>query len=155
MSNTTKYAVVAHTADSAEVVSIETKKSVAADIARDHRDLESVAVTVVTVATGYVAFDIAAPRKINMSPAYTRVVNVEDEHIAGKRVAYKRTRVGFALLDANATGAPNGTYSIYDLVNQCEVDSEVIEVRTTREAGRWFADEAPALRASLNATVEV
>ena len=154
MSNTTRYAVIAHTADAARVADVIVKKSVAIDAATALRNDESVSVTVVSVATGKVVFEIMAPRKIRMSAPYTREVPVAQDEINGKRVAYTRVRVGFALLDANKTGEGNGTYTIYDLVNRRELDDETVEVRTTREAGRWFADEAPALRARLSSLVE-
>ncbi len=99
----------------------------------------------VTTNKGTVVHTVPPIKKIKMSAPYTRVVAVPAEVIEtinGKRVAYKRTRVGFALLDAS-----KGDYTIFDLVRNVEVGE--IEVATTREAGRWFADEAPALRASL------
>lgn len=137
----TTYTVIANDTVTSEGVS---KKANAIDTARLLRDAEGVNVRVETN-KGTVVFEQAAPKKINMSAPYTRTVNVtaeQAEMINGQRVAYKRTRVGFALLDA-----ARGDYSIYDLVNKQVVGD--LDIATTRDAGRWFADEAPALRASL------
>ncbi len=150
MKNTTRYAVIASPTDApafAAEIGI-TKKAKAVEAARTLRDENAVSVTVVSVATGNVVFEQAAPKKIKMSAPYTREVDPGDQ-INGKRVAYLRKRVGFALLDANKIEGENGVYSIYDLTRGIELDAETVEVRTTRDAGRWFADEAPALRASL------
>lgn len=142
MSNTTQYLVIA----GSNLAEVKNKKSAATAVALQLRNELGVDVLVST-AKGNVVFEMAAPKKIKMSKPYTRVVPVPAEvaeTINGKRVAYKRTRVGFALLDA-----ARGDYSIFDLVNRVEVG--VIDVKTTREAGRFFADEAPALRARLQA----
>src|ERR1044072_7587355 len=85
-------------------------------------------------------------KKIKMSAPYTRVVQVPEEVVElidGARVAYKRPRVGFALLDDG-----KGDYRIWDLKRGETVEGEG---ETTRDAGRWFADEAAAYRASLDA----
>lgn len=138
---TTTYSIIANDA----IIATATKKSKAIAAAQAHRDAEGVETSVVTSA-GNVVHVVPAPRKIKMSKPYTRTVVVDAdtaELINGKRVAYKRTRVGFALLDAS-----KGEYTIFDLVNGKELD-QTVEVRTTREAGRFFADEAPALRVKL------
>lgn len=137
---TTTYAVFAN----GEQIATASKKSVAIEKARAARDENRVDVAVVTGA-GTEVFALAAPKKIKMSAPYTREVAVDAEnveYINGKRVAYKRTRVGFALLDSG-----RGAYEIWDL--ERHVTMGEVEVATTREAGRWFADEARAIRASL------
>lgn len=143
---TTTYTVTR--TDNGEVVATKSKKATAVAFADAFARENKVGVEVAT-GTGAVVHAVdGAKRKIKMSAPYTRVVALPAEvaeQINGKRVAYKRTRVGFALLDAG-----KGDYSIFDLVNGTEVGE--IEVTTTREAGRWFADEAPALRASLEAS---
>lgn len=126
-----------------------TKKAKAVDAANAARDEQRVAVRVET-GSGTVVHDVAAPKKIKMSKPYTRAVGVAEdvaEQIDGKRVAYKRGRAGaqFALLDANWTGEGNGTYSIWDIDRGETVE---VEIATTREAGRWFADERVAYRAA-------
>lgn len=139
---TTTYTIFAGDAE----VGTKSKKSVAVEVARAKRDELGVDVEVRTQ-TGHVAFALAAPKKIKMSAPYTRVVAVDAdtlEEIDGKRVAYFRKRVGFALVDSG-----RGDYAIYDMTTRKQVGE--IEVATTREAGRWFADEAPALRAQLEA----
>lgn len=145
---TTTYRVIADVEGVATEVATKTKKATAVAFADAFANDAKTRVEVVT-GTGTVVHTVdATKRKIKMSAPYTRVVAVPDEvvpTINGKRVAYKRTRVGFALLDAG-----KGDYSIFDLVSMTEVGD--VEVATTREAGRWFADEAPALRASLEAS---
>jgi len=142
---TTTYAVFAD----GEQIATKSKKQVAVDLATATRDEQRVSVRVETQ-NGTVVFEQDAPKKINMSKPYTRTVNatLSDEQVEvvdGKRVAYKRGRTGaqFALLDANWTGEGPGTYSIWDLDRHEQVD---IEVATTRQAGRWFADERVAYR---------
>lgn len=139
---TTTYTIFANDTQ----VGTKSKKSTAVDFALATRNEQKVATRVETQ-NGTVVAEFAAPKKINMSAPYTRVVAVAPEVgdlIKGKRVAYFRKRVGFALLDAG-----RGDYSIYD-VKRGETVGD-LEVGTTREAGRWFADEAPALRALLDA----
>lgn len=137
---TTKYLVFAD----GEQVDVKSKRSVAIDRARALRDELAVDVSVSTEA-GKVTFELAAPKKIKMSAPYTRVVAVDADvlkEINGMRVAYFRKRVGFALCDAG-----RGAYAIVDMTTRKSLGE--VEVKTTREAGRWFADEAPALRAKL------
>jgi hypothetical protein len=138
---TTVYTITA--GDNFEVeVGTATKKAKASELALAYRDEHKVAVRIATGA-GNVVAELAAPKKIKMIAPYTRVVAVDHEEIKGMCVAYKRTRVGFALLDSG-----RGNYHIYDLDRRVLLDG-VVEVSTTREAGRWFADEAPALRAQI------
>ena len=126
-----------------EARATRTNKAKALEFAQAIRNDERVAVEVATQ-TGTVVASFDAPKKIKMSAPYTRVVALpsEVEFIDGRRVAYKRGRPGaqFALLDAN-----KGEYAIWDVDLHVEVD---IEVATTREAGRWFADERVAYRAA-------
>lgn len=135
MSNSTTYTV-------SNIEGTFYKKSKAIEAAEANKGSEPIEVI---TNKGTIVHVVAPVKKIKMSAPYTRVVPVPAEvaeTINGKRVAYKRTRVGFALLDAS-----KGDYTIFDLVRGVEVGE--VEVSTTREAGRWFADEAPALRASL------
>lgn len=116
------------------------KKGDAIAFAQSHRDDARVAVAVSTD-KGTLVFEQAAPRKIKMSAPYTRVVPVPDEvieRIDGARVAYKRGPKArqFALLDD-----AKGDYRIWDIERRETVD---VEVETTRDAGRWFADERRA-----------
>lgn len=145
---TTTYDVIAINAEGESVFTTVTKKQTAVDAAKELRNDEGVAVRVVT-SSGKVVFEQAAPKKIKMSPAYTRVVAVPSEvveTINGQRVAYKRARLGFALLDANVTGQPNGTYTAWDLKRSEAVED--LEPMTTRDFGRWCADEGAAYRAA-------
>lgn len=140
MTTTTTYAIFAND----EQIATSSKKGVAIEKARSERDASKVDVRVET-SKGTIVFALDAPRKIKMSAPYTRVVAMPEkvvEMIDGKRVAYKRGRVGaqFALLDAS-----KGDYTIWDVDRGEEVD---VEVATTREAGRWFADERDAYRAA-------
>lgn len=134
-------ATTTYTITTAEgVVATKSKKATAIAFA----DSLGVDATVST-GTGTVVHEAKGPKKIKMSAPYTRVVALpEGEMIKGKRVAYKRPRVGFALLDSG-----RGDYAIYDMV--ADAILEDVEVATTRDAGRWFADEAKAYRASLDA----
>ena|ERR1044072_4768780 len=139
--STTTYTVFAGT----DEVTKASKKSKAVEAAQAYRDEHKVAVEVRTGA-GTAVFSLDAPKKIKMSAPYTRVVQVPEEVVElidGARVAYKRPRVGFALLDDG-----KGDYRIWDLKRGETVE---VEVETTRDAGRWFADEAAAYRASLDA----
>lgn len=118
------------------------KKAKAVEVAEANRGATPVEVV---TDKGTVVHTVAPIKKINMSKPYTRVVPVPEEVaevIDGKRVAYKRGRPGaqFALLDA-----AKGDYSIWDVDRGERVD---VEVSTTREAGRWFADERQAYRAA-------
>lgn len=144
---TTVYTLTALTDNGVTEIAQKSKKATAVALADAYALENKVDVTVTTGAGTVVHEAKGATKKIKMSAPYTRVVPVSQDEINGKRVAYVRKRVGFALLDANWTGEGNGSYSIYDLERRVEVGE--VEVRTTREAGRWFADEAPALRAQI------
>ena len=146
---TTIYTLTTLTAEGVAQIAQKSKKATAVAAADAYAAANKVDVTVTTGAGTIVHEAKGATKKIKMSAPYTRVVPVSQDEINGKRVAYVRKRVGFALLDANWTGEGNGTYTIYDLERRVELTGETVEVRTTREAGRWFADEAPALRAQI------
>lgn len=144
---TTTYHIATLANDGVMELGTKSKKATAVAFADSYASQNKVDVTVTTGAGTIVHESKGATKKIKMSAPYTRVVAVPAdvaETINGMRVAYLRKRVGFALLDA-----AKGEYTIYDVVNRRSVGE--IEVATTREAGRWFADEAPALRAQIEA----
>jgi hypothetical protein len=135
--NATAYVAVS----GATIIERKTKRQAVIDAADAHRDATGEGVVVVSVATGKIAHVRDAKRTIRMSAPYTRVVPVPDdvvEVIDGARVAYKRGPKArqFALLD-DAKGA----YRIWDVERR---ENVAVEVATTREAGRWFADERRA-----------
>lgn len=135
---TTTYSIFA--GDATEAVATRSNKGKALELATALRNDDKVAVRVET-GSGKVVLDLQAPKKIKMSRPYTRVVPVPAEvveMIDNKRVAYKRGPKArqFALLDAS-----RGEYAIWDIARGEQVD---VEVATTREAGRWFADERRA-----------
>jgi hypothetical protein len=139
---TTKYFLVAGNKTVTEVLTSKPKAEAAFN--------EAPRPSTVVTASGKVVFESTAKRTINMSKPYTRVVPVPDEvveTIDGDRVAYKRTRAGFALLDSG-----RGDYRVWDLVLNRE--HEGVEVETTRDFGRWVSDEGPAVRAALLAELE-
>lgn len=120
----TKYNVFA--AD--EVREVKSKRQVAIDLATAIRKDERVAVRVETE-NGKVVFEAAAPKRIKMSPPYTRVVSLpEDVEVPdGFRVAYHRPRRKVAVL--------HDVHEGYRLLNTetSELSEEVFE--TTRDCG--------------------
>lgn len=110
----------------------KSKKATAVDLARAARKEQNAAVRVETSA-GTVVFEQAAPKKIKMSPRYTRVVPLPEgvEVPDGKRVAYAYNRRGGAILH----DAETGEYSI--LITKGEkAGTELPETfETTRAAG--------------------
>ena len=90
--------------DEAEARATKSKRAQAVELADSIRKEEGVAVRVVTEA-GKVVHEAAAPRKINMSRPYTRVVDLPEGVVVpdGFRVCYHRPRRQSALLhDAEA-----------------------------------------------------
>lgn len=127
---TTTYTVFAGDTE----VGTKSKKATAVELARKARDEHKAAVRVVTQ-TGSVVFEAAAPKKIKMSPPYTRVVDLPEgvEAPDGMRVAYVRPRRKAAVLhDAEA-----GEYRILDLATgKLRKDT----FATTRDAGKALLD---------------
>lgn len=116
---TTKYTVNTVDAEGVATPALEgktfSKRATAVTAAQELRDELKLAVQVVTD-KGTVSFEQAAPKKINMSPQYTRTVELPEGVVApeGKRVAYSRPRAGLALLhDPNAEKGKQ--YTIFNL----------------------------------------
>lgn len=137
---TTKYNVLA----GGETLVTKTKKSDAVEFAQAHRNEHRVSVEVVTTA-GKSVFHLEAPKKIKMSPRYSRVVELPKgvSTPKGKRVAYFRPRVGLAVLhDPKAETEP---YSILDT----KIGAELPErFATTRAAGQMLVSKAEAAKAA-------
>lgn len=109
----------------------KSKKATAVDLARAERKAQNAAVKVETN-TGTVVFEMPAPKKIKMSPQYTRTVDLPEgaKIPKGKRVAYTRARKNLALLHDEKSGE----YSVFDFVkSQTLVDG----LETTRAAGAF------------------
>lgn len=140
---TTAYTITTIAADETREVALEgktfNKKATAVAKATELRDELKVAVEV-TTQTGTVVFEQAAPKKIKMSPQYTRVQELPEGVVApeGKRVAYVRPRAGLAVLhDAEAE---KGTqYSILNLKTGKELKTRFA---TTRAAGARMTEIA-------------
>jgi hypothetical protein len=109
----------------------KSKKATAVDLARAERKAQGADVRVETNA-GTVVFEAKAPKKIKMSPRYTRVVELpEDAKLPeGARVAYIRARKNLAILH----DAETGEYAVHDFVKGETLASEL---ETTREAGAF------------------
>lgn len=134
--NTTKYTVLVN--DEAQEKTFS-KKALAVETARQLRKEQNAAVRVETQA-GNVVFEQAAPKKIKMSPRYTRVVNLPaDAKIPdGMRVAYTRNRKNLAI--THDFDAPEGPYNV---VNFLTGEVLATEIQTTRDAGA-FCKTVPA-----------
>lgn len=133
-----------------ETVDTKSKKSTALDSARAYRDENREAVSVQTE-KGTVVLELAAPKKINMSPRYTRVVSLPEgvEVPEGARVAYFRPRVQLALLHfAGEDVDPEAQYAILDTKA-----GRVLKRRfpTTRAGGVFLRERAEARKAKLAA----
>lgn len=124
----TKYTVFA----GGEEVGTKSKKAQAIELATEKRDELKVAVEVKTGA-GNVVFEQAAPKKIKMSPRYSRRVELPEgiEAPEGTRVAYKRPRRGLAVLH-RADGEEGEQYSLLNLKTGEELEDRF---PTTRAAG--------------------
>lgn len=124
MTTTTKYTVFVN---DVALEGTKSKKQTAVDLARAERKAQQAAVRVETQA-GNVVFEMPAPKKIKMSPQYTRVVDLPEgvEVPDGKRVAYFRPRRNGAILHDGEV------YTILNVTTGEELD-EVFE--TTRDAG--------------------
>lgn len=148
--NTTKYNVLV----AGEVVATKTKKAQALELANATRDADKVAVQVVTTA-GTEVLNLAAPKKIRMSPRYTKVqalpAGVElAEDIAGLRVAYVRPqRNGAILHDPEAEAGKQ--YVVADLKTGKAIKQRFAK---TREAGAFLNDGVGARRKELAAQRE-
>lgn len=126
MASSTKYTVFVN---DVALEGTKSKRQTAVDLARAERKAQNAAVRVETD-KGTVVFEMPAPKKIKMSPQYTRVVDLPEgvKVPEGKRVAYFRPRRNGAILH----DAETGEYSILNVTTGEELD-EVFE--TTRDAG--------------------
>lgn len=113
-------------------VGTKSKKSTAVDLARQARAERGVDVRVVTQA-GTEVFVLAAPKKIKMSPPYTRVVDLPEGVVVpdGMRVAYFRPRRNAAVLHDGEE------YFILDTASN-ELRDETFA--TTRDAGKALVE---------------
>ena len=134
MSKSTTYHIFSLAADGTESeVATKSKKATAVDAARELRKSENVGVAVRTGA-GNEVFAMPAPKKIKMSPQYTRTVDLPaDVKIPeGTRVAYIRARKNLAIVhDPSATEGP------YSVVNFVTGEVLASELETTRESGAF------------------
>jgi hypothetical protein len=143
---TTKYNVLAN----GEIVTTKVKKTEAIEFATAHRNEHRVAVEVITT-KGTPVFHLEAPKKIKMSPRYSRVVELPKgvHPPKGKRVGYYRPRVGLAVLhDPKAETEP---YSLFDVTVGVELPERFA---TTRDAGQMMvakANDAKAAKAKAEA----
>jgi hypothetical protein len=131
---TTKYVVITVNAEGEETAleGTKSKRATAVELARETRAAERVGVRVETEA-GKVVFEQAAPKKIKMSPRYTRVQDLPEGAVIpeGHRVAYNRARKNLAI-----THDPSAEETPYAVVNF--VTGEVLaRTETTREAGAF------------------
>lgn len=135
----TTYNVITVTAEGENTVGTKSKKATAVELARDTR-AEGVGVRVETNA-GTVVFELAAPKKINMSKPYTRVVDLPEgaKIPAGARVAYTRNRKNAAIV--HLPEAAEGKQ--YAVVNFVTGKFLAKSLPTTRACGRFLADEVP------------
>lgn len=132
----TKYTITA-----GDVTEVKSKRSAADARALELRDELKVAVSV-TTDKGTVVFEKAAPKKIKMSPRFTRVVELSDEVAVpeGKRVAYKFPRKGLAVLH-DASAEKGEQYSLLNLKDGSELEDRF---PTTRAAGAAAGELANA-----------
>lgn len=143
----TKYNVIVNDT----TVVTKSKRQTAIDFATELRETDKVAVRVETD-KGTVVFEANAPKKIKMSPRYTKVQalpeGVElDESVAGLRVAYVRTRRNGAVLhDASAESGKQ--YLVVDLSTGKPVKRRFAD---TRDAGAFIRDGVGARRRELAA----
>lgn len=126
------------------------KKAAAVEAATNARDEHKLAVRVETT-NGKVVFEQAAPKKIKMSPQFTRTVTLPEgvEVPEGRRVAYVRARKGVALLH-NPEAEKTEQYSFFDYIKGVELEDRF---ETTREAGQAFK-LLPALKKAEPATAD-
>lgn len=126
MSGTTRYSVIVGGEDVAEV----TKKQDAINMANRERNKQRAAVKVVTN-NGTVILERPAPKRINQSPRYSRVVPLPTDVKVpeGMRVAYVRKRRNGAILH----DAETGKYSIMDITTGTQLRERF---ETARDAGQ-------------------
>jgi hypothetical protein len=133
MGKSTKYNVFTVNAEGGEeLVTTKSKKATAVDAARELRKEQSVAVAVRTEA-GNEVFAMPAPKKIKMSPRYTRVVDLPENAIIpeGSRVAYIRARKNLAITHNPEAEAP------YSVVNFVTGEVLATDLETTRDSGAF------------------
>lgn len=111
-------------------VATRSNKAKAVELAQATRDEQKVAVRVDTD-KGTTVFEAAAPKKINMSPRYTRTVELPEGVIVpeGFRVAYVRPRRETAVLHNAESGE-------YRLLNTKTSKFRKGTFETTRDAGK-------------------
>lgn len=121
------------------------KKATAVDLARTERKAQNAAVRVETN-NGKVVFEMPAPKKIKMSPQYTRVVDLPEgvKIPKGKRVAYDRARKNLAILHDEKTRE----YSVWDF-KQNKILADGLE--TTRAAGAFCKTVPAPVKESVDA----
>lgn len=134
MSKSTTYHIFSIGTEGDETeVGTKSKKATAVDAARELRTEQKVGVSVRTGA-GNEVFAMPAPKKIKMSPQYTRVVDLPaDVKIPeGTRVAYIRARKNLAIVHDPA--AEENPYSVVNFVT-----GEVLatDLETTRASGAF------------------
>lgn len=139
---TTTYTVFTVDAEGVETAfGHKAKKAAALELAQATRNEQNLAVKVVTQA-GTVVAEIAAPKKIKMSPRYSRVVELPEGVVVpeGMRVAYFRPRVGLALLH-NAEAPKDEAYAVLDV----KIGALAPErFATTRQGGAFLVAKAKA-----------
>ena len=130
------------------------KKATAVKAAQELRDSEGVSVVVQTQ-TGTVVFEQDAPKKINMSPRYTRVVDLPEgvEAPEGGRVAYVRPRQNAAVV--HFAGEEKGKQ--YALLNLKTGKLLKQRFATTRDCGQAMSEGAalPKPKPEPEATVSL
>lgn len=132
----TKYNVIVNDT----TVATKSKRQQAVDLAEQIRNDEKVAVTVVTTA-GNVTLELAAPKKIRMSPRYTKVqalpegVVLSDE-VSELRVAYVRPQRNAAILH-DTKADKDKQYVVVDLKTGKAIRQRFAK---TRDAGRYIND---------------
>ncbi len=116
-------------------VATKSKKATAIELARATRDETKLAVVVKTGA-GNEVLALAAPKKIKMSPRFTRVVELPEGVVVpdGLRVAYVRARKNVALLH-DPSAEDGEQYAFFDYAKGV-MRSE--RFATTRDAGQGF-----------------
>lgn len=148
---TTKYTVFTVNAEGVETeLATKSKKSTAVELATATRNEQATRVVVRTQA-GNVAFEQDAPKKIKMSPRYTRTVELPEGvtlPVEG-RVAYVRPRQNAAVIDV-AGAESEERYAILNLKS-----GKLLKQRfaTTRAAGARMSEgvgvkPAPAVEAT-------
>lgn len=135
--NTTQYTVLVN--DEA-LEQTWTKKAKAVEAAEAAAKADKRANVKVQTGAGNTVHEIKGRKRIKMSPAYTRVVDLpEDAKIPeGMRVAYTRNRKNLAIVhDFDAEEGP------YEVVNFKTGEVLATELETTRDAGA-FCKTVPA-----------